>query len=219
MHFTSLAPILTVESTPSPNVPTVQPQSLGSLCSWWESTHAKDDPLPQICHEYTSPDKLLTGYVAPPMQYNFARVASGMFLESTNQRLDRDIVPVEHIAHGAARSIGLIGISLGVLFIIFIIAFISCMKRRKTVQNFEQEEHRSAQGFIRLDQESHIRKGDIPPDYNTVVKMKEEEDEDLPSYKQAVEGQVFSVIPADKETCKSSIELAEKGQVRIEQIK
>ena len=40
--------------------------------------------------------------------------------------------------------------------------------------------------------------------------MKEEEDEDLPSYKQAVEGEVFSIIPADRETCKSSLELAEK---------
>ena len=135
MPYTSVSPLFSNPSSSlSPVIPTVQPQSLSSLCSWWESTHAKDDPLPQICHEYTSPDKLLTGYVAPPMQYNFARVASGMFMESTKQSLDREIIPVEHVAHGAARSIGLIGISLGVLFIIFIVEFISCMKRRKSVQ-------------------------------------------------------------------------------------
>eukprot|EP00090_Calanus_glacialis_P014515 TRINITY_DN23318_c0_g1_i7.p1 TRINITY_DN23318_c0_g1~~TRINITY_DN23318_c0_g1_i7.p1 ORF type:complete len:191 (-),score=34.58 TRINITY_DN23318_c0_g1_i7:471-1043(-) len=190
MHFTSLPSILPDDSTLSPNVPFVQPQSLSSLCSWWESTHAKDGPLPQICHEYTSPDKLLTGYVAPPMQYNFARVASGMFLESSKQSLARDIIPVEHVAHGAARSIGLIGISLGVLFIIFIIAFISCIKRRKTVQTFVQDDHRSAQVIFRLDEMSQRRKEDIPPDYNTVVKMREEDDEDLPSYTQAVEGYI-----------------------------
>ena len=130
MHFTSLPSILPDDSTLSPNVPFVQPQSLSSLCSWWESTHAKDAPLPQICHEYTSPDKLLTGYVAPPMQYNFARVASGMILDNGK----RDILAVEHATHGAGRSIGLAGVGIGVLFILLIIAFISCMKRRKAVQ-------------------------------------------------------------------------------------
>lgn len=138
-----------------------------------------------------------------------------MFLESTKQSLDRDIIPVEHVAHGAARSIGLIGISLGVLFIIFIIAFISCIKRRKTVQTFVQEGHRSTQVVFSLDQMSQIRKGDIPPDYNTVVKMKEEEDGDLPSYNQAVEGHVGSVMPAVKDSFESAIDLAEKGQVRV----
>ena len=177
MHFTSLHSILPDNSTPSPNVPSVQPQSLSSLCFWWESTHAKDAPLPQICHEYTSPDKLLTGYVAPPMQYNFARVASGMFLESTKQNLARDIIPVEHVAHGAARSIGLIGISLGVLFIIFIITFISCIKRRKTVQAFVQDDLRNTQTVFNLDGMNQRRKEDTPPDYNTVVNIQEEEDE------------------------------------------
>ena len=87
------------------------------------------------------------------------------------------------------------------------------------MQNFEQGEHRRAQVIFGLDPMSQLRKGDIPPDYNTVIKIKEEEDKGLPSYKQAVEGQVFSVIHADKDNFNSSIELAEKGQVRDEEIK
>ena len=140
MPYTTASPLLSNPSPLlSPVIPTVPPQSLSSLCSWWESTHAKDVPLPHICHEYTSPDKLLNGYVAPPMQYNFARVASGMILDNGK----RDILPVEHATHGAGRSIGLAGVGIGVLFILLIIAFISCMRRRKTVQVLYQLENGS----------------------------------------------------------------------------
>ena len=73
------------------------------------------------------------------MQYNFARVASGMILDNGK----RDILPVEHAAHGAGRSIGLAGVGIGVLFILLIIALISCMRRRKTVQVLYQLENGS----------------------------------------------------------------------------
>ena len=64
------------------------------------------------------------------MQYKFARVASGRLLHNGK----RENLPVDHGTYGAWRSIGLAGDGLGVLFILLIIAFISCMKRRKTVQ-------------------------------------------------------------------------------------
>ena len=64
------------------------------------------------------------------MQYNFARVASGMLINHGK----RENLPVEHGYQRAERSIGLAGVGLGVLFILLIIAFLSCMKRRKTVQ-------------------------------------------------------------------------------------
>ena len=52
MPFTSLSPLLSNPSSPLFSVmPTVQPQSLSSLCSWWESTHAKNAPLPNICED------------------------------------------------------------------------------------------------------------------------------------------------------------------------
>jgi len=78
MHFTTFPSILPDKSALSPKISLIQPQSLMSLCSWWERTHAKADPLPHICHEFTSPDMLLTSYMAPPMQYNFARLAADM---------------------------------------------------------------------------------------------------------------------------------------------
>jgi hypothetical protein len=64
------------------------------------------------------------------MQYNFPRVASGMLLDNGK----REILPVEYATQGAGKSIGLAGVEIGVLFIFLIIAFISCMERRMTVQ-------------------------------------------------------------------------------------
>ena len=137
MRLTYISPDLGLSSsTLSPLLPSVPPHSLCSLCSWLESTHSTHTPLPHMCHQYTSPDKLVTGYVAPPMQYNFARVASDMFQASNHDSVERDMMPVSvpHAAHGAGRSISLIGISLGVFFILFIITFITCIKRRKNIQ-------------------------------------------------------------------------------------
>ena len=44
------------------------------------------------------------------------------------------IMPVEHAAHGAGRSIGLAGVGMGVLFILTIFTFITCVRRRKSAQ-------------------------------------------------------------------------------------
>jgi len=187
MHFTTLPSILLDKSSLSPEISAIEPQSLMSLCSWWERTHAKTVPLPHICHEFTSPDKLLTSYMAPPMQYNFARLAADM-LETAHS--DGDMVEVEHAVHDTGRSIGLVGISLGVLFILFTIAFISCMKRKKTVLTDHVHPHHSVDTQVRitLGTGRHTREEDIPPAYSLVVRVKEEEDQDLPTYLQAVGG-------------------------------
>jgi len=187
MHFTTLPSILLDKSSLSPKISTIEPQSLMSLCSWWERTHAKTVPLPHICHEFTSPDKLLTSYMAPPMQYNFVRLAANM-LETAHS--DGDMVEVEHAVHGTGRRIGLVGISLGVLFILFTIAFISCMKRKKTVLTDHVYPHPSVdtQVIVTLGPGRATREEDIPPAYSLVVRVKEEEDQDLPTYVQAVGG-------------------------------
>jgi len=155
--------------------------SLASLCRWWESTHAQSDPLPHICHEYISPDRLLSMPMAPPMQYNFARVASGML--STSQDIKSDSMPVEHHLHGTARSLGLVGISVGILFMLVIIAAISCIRRRKTMlpdASIVSHTHT----VLRV--QTQASKEDSPPDYTMVLRMKEEEEENLPSYVQVV---------------------------------
>jgi len=195
MPFTTLPSIFPDESVLSQKISATQPKSLMTLCSWWERTHAKADPLPHICHEFTSPDKLLTGYMAPPRQYNFVGIASDML--DTNSAGDKDMVEaVEHAVDTTGRSIGLVGISLGVLFILFIIAFISCIKRRKTVQTDHVYPHPSIdrQVIVTLGTSRGTREEDIPPDYTQVVRMKEEEDQDLPSYMQAVEGHHSSAV-------------------------
>jgi len=190
MPLTTLPSIFPDKSVLSHKISATQPKSLMTLCSWWERTHAKADPLPHICHEFTSPDKLLTSYMAPPRQYNFVELASDM-LDTSNSAGDNDMVEaVEHAVDTTGRSIGLVGISLGVLFILFIIAFISCIKRRKTVQTDHVYPHPSIdrQVIVTLGTSRGAREEDIPPDYSQVVTMKEEEDQDLPSYIQAVEG-------------------------------
>jgi len=190
MHFTTLPSILLDKSSLSPEISAIEPHSLMSLCSWWERTHAKTVPLPHICHEFTSPDKLLTSYMAPPMQYNFARLAADM-LETAHGAGDDMVEAVEHAVDGTGRSLGLVGISLGVLFILFTIAAISCMQRRKTVLTDLVYPHHSAdrQVIITLGTGRGAREEDIPPDYSLVVRMKEEEeDQDLPTYIQAEGG-------------------------------
>jgi len=169
-------------------MPELQSESLYSLCRWWESTHTQDDPLPHICHEFTSPDKLLSSPMAPPMQYNFARVASGML--GTHRAVHADSMPVEHALHGAGRSLGLVGISLGVLFILLIIAAISCIRRRKTLAIDPDLSAPHTHTVIRV---QAGKEDSPPPDYSTVIRIKEEEEEEyLPSYRQAVASHIIS---------------------------
>merc|ERR1712129_237024 len=96
------------------------------------------------------------------------------------------------MGHGTGRRIGLVGISLGVLFILFTIAFISCMKRKKTVLTDHMYPHPSIDTQVRvtLGTARATREEDIPPAYSLVVTVKEDEDQDLPTYLEAVGGGV-----------------------------
>jgi len=183
----------------------LQSESLLSLCKWWESTHAKSDPLPHICHEYTSPDRLLSMPMAPPMQYNFARVASGML--STSQGIKSDSMPIEHALHGTGRSLGLVGISVGVLFMLLIIASISCIRRRKTML---PDTSILSHTHTVLTVQTQASKEDSPPDYTMVLRMKEEEEENLPSYRQAVAKQHSD--KEDAETKEHKVEIENIGE-------
>jgi len=190
MQFTSPIPLL---YHPSPKNPAIRHQSLLSLCSWWESTHAKEDPLPHICYQFTSPQKLQTGLIAPPMEFNFAKVASDMFLDKGegDDEADKDVVDVEHSVHSVGRSIGLVGIGLGVVVMLLIIAFITCLRRRKIVQSFEEEFHRGAQVVLSV---TESRRQDTPPAYNLVVRdiqEQEEVEEEPPSYDFALRQEIY----------------------------
>ena len=86
----------------------------------------------------------------------------------------------------------LLGILGGVLFILLIVAFITCIRRRKRWSRDEEGDgDLLAQHLHQLHQlrSSHGLLGarELPPDYTTVCKQKEEEGEGgLPSYSQAV---------------------------------
>jgi hypothetical protein len=93
---------------------------------------------------------------------------------------------------GTGRSISLIGILGGVLFILLIVAFITCLRRRKRWHSGSRDaEAELGQQLQQLHQlrSSHqlLQAREAPPDYTTVCKQKEEEEGGLPSYSQAVE--------------------------------
>jgi len=199
--------VTTVPSTSihTPKNPELHSESLVSLCKWWESTHAQSDPLPHLCHEYTSPDRLLSMPMAPPMQYNFARIASGML--ATSKEVESDNMPVEHALHGTGRSLGLVGISLGVLFMLLIIAAISCIRRRKTML---PDTSILSHTHTVLTVQTQASKEDRPPDYTMVLRMKEEEEENLPSYRQAVAKQATD--KEDTESKEQRVEIESIGE-------
>merc|ERR1719471_1665602 len=103
------------------------------------------------------------------------------------------------------RSLSLMGVLGGVLFILLIIAFVTCIKHRKRLRDEEGD-------GLNLDMiSSHIRQlhqarasrhllsmlnslpelpPAPPPDYDTVLKQTQKEEQDLPSYTEATSGGV-----------------------------
>merc|ERR1719234_2044200 len=176
-------------SSSSPPPPSIHPSSnrvetLSSLCQWWGDT--KQEPLPSICHQFVSPDRLDGHWaVVPPQFYS-------------HNQLVRHPAPSHNLVStpfGTGRSISLIGILGGVLFILLIVAFITCIRRRKrwsgSVRDAENDGDLLAAHLHQLQQlrSSHHLLGarEAPPDYTTVCKQKAEEEEGgLPSYIQAV---------------------------------
>merc|ERR1712007_299229 len=90
--------------------------------------------------------------------------------------------------HGTARSLGLVGISVGVLFMLLIITAISCIRRRKTL----------------------LPDASILSHTHTVLRMKEEEEGNLPSYRQAVARQHND--KEDTETKEHKVEIESIGE-------
>jgi len=205
--FPVLATATATTAAASPPSIKSKENNLMSLCSWWAETHSEQKFLPHICHSYVSPEKLKTGALAPPMEYNFGGLASKMFNHQGGAKMIQDNVLVktnqESLGDGAGRSIGLVGISLGVLFIILMVSIVSCMKRKK--KNVERADspvdaandddlrnnnNNVQQNILTIEYEiSQKRLKDIPPDYNSVARMKELENLELPSYSEAVERQ------------------------------
>lgn len=176
-----------ISSSPPPSPSSSRVETLSSLCQWWGDT--KQEPLPSICHQFVSPSDRLDGHwsVVPPQFYSHG-----------HNQLVRHPSPSHNLVStpfGTGRSISLIGILGGVLFILLIVAFITCIRRRKrwsgSVRDAESDGDLLAAHLHQLQQlrSSHHLLGarESPPDYTTVCKQKAEEEEGgLPSYSQAV---------------------------------
>jgi len=183
----SLVPASPSISSSPPPPSSNRVETLSSLCQWWGDT--KQEPLPSICHQFVSPSDRLDGHwaVVPPQFYSHG-----------HNQLVRHPAPSHNLVStpfGTGRSISLIGILGGVLFILLIVAFITCIRRRKrwsgSVRDAESDGDLLAAHLHQLQQlrSSHQLLGarEAPPDYTTVCKQKEEEEEGgLPSYSQAV---------------------------------
>ena len=142
-------------SSPPPPPSNSQAETLSSLCDWWMNT--KEEALPGICHWFIHPGGNQRGSTD-----RFSRNRPVNISSFSN-------VGVSVMEHPVHSSISIIFILGGVFFILLIVAFITCITRRKTIERAKKSQ-----------------KKDHPPDYVAVIKMKTKEDEDLPSYSEAI---------------------------------
>lgn len=164
-------------------------KTLSSFCNSWMNT--KEEAVPSICHWFIHPqdnkkDSLLK-FNPDPEDYisSFPPTDNGHM-----SRMDHRILSTEDVS--------LIFILCGILFILLVTALMTCITRKKRTQQPNEEDYlnnqvseqmeriRSANLLFRMERLHPSQKKDAPPDYVTAVKMKEEEDEELPTYSEAV---------------------------------
>jgi len=162
-----------------------------TFCRWLMSSKVKvGGPLSGICHWFTHPEKPLYR-----SRYHHGVTTS----YDTLRHDDYDtgggtVIPrsglVSHLHE--STSISIIMILATVLFILLITAFVTCIIRKK-----RRPQHHSVESQrIQAPMSNVVTRKDKPPDYNSVIQMKEREDEELPSYSQAVSN--ISDVPGDK---------------------
>lgn len=175
---------------------TVSP-TLVRLCNLWPYIHSKPVPnLPEICQRV--PTTLFIDHRDIFQDSSEYRV--GPFKNGVTGPGER-VVGINQELTFSGRSFSLMGVLGGVLFILLVIAFITCIRHRKRVRT-------EADGELDLDViSSRIRRihqaraghhllsvlGSLPetppappPDYDTVLKQREKEELDLPSYLEAI---------------------------------
>merc|ERR1712061_763855 len=140
-----------------------------TFCKWLMSSRVRvDGPLSGICHWFTHPDRNQS-------RGQVTRYHAG----------DADTLDIVHrsgfssgLQDSASISISIIMILATVLFILLVTAFVTCIirKKRRPQASVESGGPAPAPAVVRKDK---------PPDYNSVLKMKEEEE--LPSYPQATQ--------------------------------
>lgn len=187
------------------NASTIPPppnsSTLIQLCRLWTSIH-KSPPPHSLCGGNMSD----LSFLVPPHLYD-DRVIHKYELRnsaSDGRMVGIDVMDMDN-AHFTGRSLSLIGVLGGVLFILVMIACVTFFRHRKRVREMDNEglnfDLFSSQ-LRQLNQarsSSHLRRilnsfpevgiPAPPPDYDTVLKDQEkEEDLHLPSYSEAVLG-------------------------------
>jgi len=162
-----------------------------TFCRWLMSSKVKvGGPLSGICHWFTHPEKPLyrsrfhhgvTTSYDTPRHDDYDTAVSGSI-----QRTGL----VSHLHE--STSISIIMILATVLFILLITAFVTCIIRKKR----RPQPHSVESPRIQAPMSTIVMRKDKPPDYNSVIQMKEKEDEELPSYSQAVCN--ISDVPGDR---------------------
>jgi len=177
-------------------------QTFGSLCHWWSQT--KDEALPSICHQFLQvhPDHLHQLLSLKDDSY-------GKINGSLNQHklkvLERGSLSKDHPLY-SGRSISLVGILGGVLFILLLIAFTwkRYQKHETSINNHLSNHLRYVRQLqasqepmeqISVSEQSRVP----PPDYISVIKQTEKEEMELPSYSQAVSRNEGEGEPSESE--------------------
>merc|ERR1719495_2055149 len=104
------------------------------------------------------------------MEYNFPNAAANM-LENRGRK------GVEQ-GHTVGRNIGLAGIGLAVIFILAIVALVTCFKRRRNLPTEQDLED----GINTLENECYAAPQDSPPAYGEVVDIDTQPQDFPPDY-------------------------------------
>jgi len=157
-----------------------------TFCKWLMSSKVEvGGPLSGICHWFTSPERSTerrnSRYNILTHRHDLSRHEFDIMSSSTGpQRTSSTYSSLSHI--NESTSISIIMILATVLFILIITAFVTCIIRKK-----RRPQHQpGARSPAAVPMSGVLVRKDKPPDYNSVIMMKEREDEELPSYCQAV---------------------------------
>jgi len=165
-----------------------------TFCKWLMSSKVKvGGPLSGICHWFTSPERNTerrnSQYNILTHRHDLSRHEFDIMSSSGPQRTST--YSSSHI--NESTSISIIMILATVLFILLITAFVTCIIRKKRRPQHQPSQRSTAAAPM----SGVVVRKDKPPDYNSVIIMKEREDEELPTYIQAVSS-VAEVIGSDE---------------------
>jgi len=153
-----------------------------TFCKWLMSSKVKvGGPLSGICHWFTNPERNTerrSRYNILTHSHDLTRHEADIMSSS----VQRTSTYSSHIHE--STSISIIMILATVLFILLITAFVTCIIRKKR----RPHQPPPALSSMSAPMSGVVVRKDKPPDYNSVLMMKQMEDQELPSYTQAVSG-------------------------------